>query len=105
MIIAPLAAGLVQMAISRSREYEADAQGRRNLRQPALARLGAGERSNAAPAPSVNVQPPSATRPWRTCTYREPAERARGMDNLFSTHPATASRIEALRRLAADMGR
>ena len=51
MILAPFAAMIVQMAISRTREYAAD--GRAHLRQPALAGFGAGQdRGNAAHLPT-----------------------------------------------------
>ena len=102
-ILAPLAAALVQMAISRSREYEADRVGAEIAGDPqALARAlqkieGMGKAGlvnhdaerNPATAHMFIINPLSG----------------QGADNLFSTHPATANRVEALMSLAAAMPR
>ena len=101
MIIAPLAAGLVQMAISRSREYEADRIGGEICGNPlwlasALEKIERGARA------TVNVA--AERNPAMAHMYIANPLSGRGADNLFSTHPATANRIEALRRLASEMG-
>ncbi|MCA8891656.1 MAG: zinc metalloprotease HtpX [Hyphomonas sp.] len=101
MIFAPLAAGLVQMAISRSREYEADRMGAEICGNPlwlasALEKIERGARSTINAAAERN--------PAMAHMYIANPLNGRGADNLFSTHPATANRIEALRRLASEMG-
>ncbi|MFK8254028.1 zinc metalloprotease HtpX [Ancylobacter terrae] len=101
MILAPMAAMVVQMAISRSREYEADKLGAEMCGQPmwlasALARI-----SNAAhQVPNMEAEHNPAT---AHMFIINPLSGAR-MDNLFSTHPATENRIAALRALAERMG-
>jgi heat shock protein HtpX len=100
MIIAPLAAGLVQMAISRSREYEADRRGAEICGNPlwlasALAKIERGARS------TVNQR--AEQNPAMAHMYIINPLAGRKGDALFSTHPATANRIEALRRLAHEM--
>jgi len=101
MIFAPMAAGLVQMAISRSREYEADKRGAEICGNPlwlaaALAKIDRGARSTINRRAEAN--------PAMAHMYiMNPLAGRRG-DNLFSTHPATQNRIEALNRLAAEMG-
>jgi heat shock protein HtpX len=99
MIIAPIAAGLVQMAISRSREYVADARGAEICGNPlwlasALEKIERGARA------SVNVQ--AERNPAMAHMYISNPLSGRGADNLFSTHPTTASRVVALRRMAGD---
>jgi len=102
VVLAPLAAMLVQMAISRTREYAADNMGARISGNPAglaaaLAKIEAGAHAienvhaeqNPAAAPLFIINPLSGAR----------------MDNLFATHPATENRIAALQQLAAQMGR
>ncbi|MEZ6013384.1 MAG: zinc metalloprotease HtpX [Hyphomonas sp.] len=101
MIFAPLAAGLVQMAISRSREYEADRLGAEICGNPlwlasALEKIERGARS------TINIA--AERNPAMAHLYIANPLNGRGADNLFSTHPATANRIEALRRLASEMG-
>ena len=101
MIFAPLAAGLVQMAISRSREYEADRMGAEICGNPlwlasALEKIERGARS------TVNIA--AERNPAMAHMYIANPLNGRGADNLFSTHPATANRVEALRRLASEMG-
>lgn len=101
MIFAPMAAALVQMAISRSREYEADRRGAEICGNPlwlasALQKIERGARA------SVNVA--AERNPAMAHMYIANPLNGRGADKLFSTHPVTANRIEALRRLAAEMG-
>lgn len=101
MIFAPMAAALVQMAISRSREYEADKRGAEICGNPlwlaaALAKIDRGARSTVNRRAEAN--------PAMAHMYiMNPLAGRRG-DNLFATHPATQNRIEALHRLAAEMG-
>jgi len=97
MILAPLAAALVQMAISRTREYEADRVGAEICGQP-LWLASALERIEAM-----------ASRIDNHAAERNPALahmfiinplHAHAHDRLFATHPATANRVAALRALA-----
>jgi len=101
VFLAPLAAGLIQMAISRTREYQADKLGAQICQRPlwlasALSKIsglakqipyGRAER-NPATAHMFIVNPLTG----------------QGMDNLFSTHPNTENRIAALKELAREMG-
>lgn len=101
MILAPMAAMLVQMAISRSREYEADRLGGEIVGNPrllarALEKISRGVQ--AIPNESAERNPASAH-----LFIMNPLSGAR-MDNLFSTHPNPANRIEALEKQAAAMG-
>lgn len=91
LILAPIAAGLIQAAISRSREYEADAAAARMIGtgEPlarALEKLEAG--AERVPA---HVNPAEAS------AYIVNPLRGRAMANLFSTHPPAADRIARLR--------
>lgn len=100
MIFAPMAAGLVQMAISRSREYEADKGGAEICGNPywlasALEKIDRGARSTLNKRAEAN--------PAMAHMYIMNPLAGRKGDSLFSTHPATANRIEALHKLAADM--
>ncbi|MBM3530706.1 MAG: zinc metalloprotease HtpX [Alphaproteobacteria bacterium] len=100
VILAPIAAMLVQMAISRTREYAADNLGARIAGRPewlasALARLEAG--AHAIPNDNAERNPATAH-----MFIVNPLSGER-MDNLFSTHPATENRIAALQQLAHDM--
>lgn len=101
MLLAPLAAGLVQMAISRSREYEADRVGAEIAGDPhALA--SALEKIEAHARRIVN---PTADRnPASAQLFIINPLSGRGADNLFSTHPNTANRVRALAELAGRMG-
>jgi heat shock protein HtpX len=101
MIVAPLAAMIVQMAVSRTREYAADRLGAEISGNPmslasALAKLQAG-------AQRIQNEPAEANPAMAHMFIVNPLSGAR-MDNLFSTHPATENRIAALRDLAASMG-
>jgi heat shock protein HtpX len=90
MILAPIAAALIQMAISRSREYEADATGARVCGNPlylanALRKLHAG--SQRIP---MNASPATAH------MFIVNPLRGGGMANLFSTHPPMEERVARL---------
>lgn len=96
-LLAPLAAGVMQMAISRQREYVADATGAEILGDPlpladALGKLQRGAEAqpmqvNQAAAPLYIVNPLAGLR-------------GRNFSKLFSTHPPTDERISRLRRMA-----
>ncbi|MDH4439706.1 MAG: zinc metalloprotease HtpX [Rhizobium sp.] len=93
MIVAPLAAMLVQMAISRTREYAADRRGAEICGQPrwlasALQKI-AGDASHIE-----NVE--AERNPATAHMFIINPLNGRRMDNLFSTHPDTRNRIEAL---------
>jgi len=102
MILAPMAAGLVQMAISRSREYEADRVGAEIAGDPnALASA-----LQKIEAYAKRIHNPTAERnPASGQLFIINPLAGRGADNLFSTHPATGNRVRALMDLAVKMGR
>jgi len=102
MILAPMAAGLVQMAISRAREYEADRIGAEIARDPhALASA-----LQKIEAYAKRIHNPTAERnPASGQLFIINPLAGRGADNLFSTHPNTGNRVRALTELALKMGR
>lgn len=102
VILAPIAAMLVQMAISRTREYSADRMGAMILGSPAPLMSGLVKIENAAhqiPNPSAENNPATAH-----MFIINPLTGGHGWDNLFATHPSTENRIAALQQLAAEMG-
>ena len=100
-ILAPMAAMVVQMAISRSREYEADRLGAQISGQPPALASALAKIDNAAHAiPNEEAERAPAT---AHMFIINPLSGQR-MDNLFSTHPDTANRIAALDRIARAMG-
>jgi heat shock protein HtpX len=101
VFLAPIAAMLVQMAISRTREYAADELGARISGRPDALASALAKISNAAqqiPNPDAERNPATAH------LFIVNPLTGHGMDNLFSTHPSTENRIAALQRLARDMG-
>ncbi|BBD99292.1 zinc metalloprotease HtpX [Sphingobium amiense] len=97
VFVAPFAAMIVQMAISRTREYGADRAGAEISGNPralasALAKISGA--AQAIPNPVVERNPATAQ------LYIVPTH----VSELFSTHPATEKRIAALQDIAADMG-
>lgn len=96
MVLAPLAAMLVQMAVSRSREYEADKGGARLSGNPlylasALRKLEAA--NSRQPMPKVN----EAT----AHMFIVSPLRGAGIKSLFSTHPPVEERVRRLESMAA----
>ncbi len=100
-ILAPMAAALVQMAISRSREYEADRIGAEICGQP-LWLASALEKIQAA-AGQIDNQPAERNPATAHMFIINPLH-AHSVDSLFSTHPNTANRISRLRQMAVEMG-
>src|SRR5262249_48373423 len=99
MILAPLAASLVQMAISRSREYEADRAGAEISGNPlwlasALQRLHEG--TQAIPNATAEANPATAH------MYIDNPLSGGGMRSLFSTHPPMEERIARLQAMASE---
>jgi len=97
VLVAPFAAMIVQMAISRTREYGADRGGAEISGKPlalasALAKISG--RAEQVPNRFVERNPAAAQ------LYIVPA----GVRSMFSTHPDTAERIAALQDMAHDMG-
>ena len=102
-ILAPIAAAIIQMAVSRSREYQADESGAYLSHDPgalasALRKLEVTTRQVPAPATlspaeaHLFIMNPLAGR------------RGSGFGNLFSTHPPTDQRIERLQAIARELG-
>lgn len=101
MIVGPLAAALVQMAISRAREYEADRVGAEICGKPlwlasALEKLGvlSGRIENKA----------AEENPATAHLFIVNPLHGHSVDSLFSTHPSLANRISRLREMAQEMG-
>ncbi len=95
LILAPLAAMLLQLAISRQREYSADATGARMVGQPyglisALQKLGAYNKR----IPTTAMSPTTSA----LCIVR-PMFGSETLSSLFSTHPPLEGRIAALREM------
>ena len=97
MILAPLAAMLVQMAISRTREYAADRAGAEICGHPmwlARALTKIEQLARGVLNPSAERNPASAH-----LFIINPLHMG-GVDNLFRTHPATQDRVRRLREMA-----
>jgi heat shock protein HtpX len=101
MILAPFAAMLVQMAISRSREYQADRMGAMLCGDPLW--LASALRKIEGYARQIRNEPAEAAPATAHLFIINPLS-GEGMDNLFSTHPNTENRIAELEKLAVEMG-
>lgn len=98
LILAPIAAMIIQMAISRSREYGADETGAEVSHDP-LALASALEKLEA-----YSQRIPLPVNPAVSHLFIIKPLTGESLQNLFSTHPPTGERIARLRRLAQQMG-
>jgi heat shock protein HtpX len=98
VILGPIAALLIQMAVTRSREYGADSSGAALTADPlalasALRKIEAYSRGT----------PPATTNPSTAYLFSSnPFKGGAGMAKLFSTHPPTAERVARLEAMAYD---
>ena len=98
MILAPMAAALIQMSISRSREYMADESSGEITRDPgaladALLKIESYAQQRTLAGATAKTAPMFIVCPFS----------ARSMQQMFSTHPSTADRVARLRAQAAAM--
>jgi heat shock protein HtpX len=96
-LLAPLAASVIQMAISRSREYEADRGGAELTGQP-LALASALEKIAVG---NANARVPLTTNPATAHMFIMNPLRGNWLMTMFSTHPPTADRIKRLESMVA----
>jgi heat shock protein HtpX len=101
MIVAPLAAMLIQMAVSRSREYGADEGGAKVTGDPLA--LASALRKLHMGAQNIPLQVNDATANATAHMFIVNPLTGRGLANLFSTHPPMEERIARLEAMAKDM--
>ncbi|PRY89445.1 zinc metalloprotease HtpX [Donghicola tyrosinivorans] len=101
MFLAPMAAALVQMAISRTREYAADRAGAEICGNP-LWLASALEHIQAGASQIENVA--AERNPATAHMFIINPLNGKRMDNLFATHPDTGNRVAALHQMAQEQG-
>ncbi|GAB3229719.1 zinc metalloprotease HtpX [Glycomyces halotolerans] len=97
MLLAPMAAGVIQMAVSRSREYEADADGARLTGDPLALASALQKISHGVDRMPARSDSPIA---GEAHLMIESPLRGGGLSTLFSTHPPTEQRVARLRQMA-----
>jgi heat shock protein HtpX len=101
MILAPIAAMLIQLGIGRQREFKADAGGAEISGQPLALASALKKLDAAAHRIPMRVEPAMAP----LAQVNPLAAHSRGLFKLFSTHPSTAERVARLERLAFGAAR
>ena len=100
-IVAPIGAMLIQFAISRQREFKADAVGSQISGRPRALASALTKLDAAAHRIPMNVAPAAAS---IALVNPLAAMRGRSLMTLFSTHPPTEKRVAALQAMAATSG-
>lgn len=98
MLVAPIVAGMIQLAVSRSREYMADERG---------ARIAGEARGLASALQKLEARAHAQAFPGAQATehvFIVNPFRGRGRTSVFSTHPSTQDRVRRLEALAAELG-
>ena len=98
-VVGPIAAGLIQMAVSRSREYQADESGAIISQDPEALASALLKLEEAAKVVPARLNPAQAH-----LFIVNPLRGGQGIAALFSTHPPTAERVRRLREIAARIG-
>jgi heat shock protein HtpX len=97
LVIAPIAGQIIKLAVSRNREYLADAQGALLTRYPP-GLIGALRKIEAAPH-AMHAANNATAHLWLDQPSRIPGENTSAMEKLFSTHPPIAERIRRLEEM------
>ena len=98
-LVGPIAAGLIRMAVSRSREYQADESGALLSQDPEALASALMKLEEAAKVVPARLNPAQAH-----LFIVNPLRGGQGLAALFSTHPPTAERVRRLREIAAQIG-
>ena len=98
-LVGPIAAGLIRMAVSRSREYQADESGAILSHDPEALASALLKLEEAAKVVPARLNPAQAH-----LFIVNPLRGGQGIGALFSTHPPTAERVRRLREIAARIG-
>ena len=100
LILAPIAAALIQMAVSRSREYKADEGGGELCGNPNYLADALEKISQYSTRRTMRNATEATAHMFIMCPFS-----AKDMQKLFSTHPSTEERVALLRRQAEEMKR
>ncbi len=98
LVLAPIAAAIIQLAVSRSREYKADEGGGRLCGNPDYLADALEKISGVSTRRSMAQATEATAHMFIACPFSK-----RDMSTLFSTHPAMSERIRLLRKQAEEM--
>ncbi|HJH57479.1 MAG TPA: zinc metalloprotease HtpX [Euryarchaeota archaeon] len=100
-ITLPIAAMLIQLGVSRNREYLADESGARLTGRPMALASALTKLESGCSAKTNTYDNPSTANMWISNPFGQ--RRTRGLVNLFRTHPSTPDRIERLKKLDEEI--
>ena len=100
-ITLPIAAMLIQLGVSRNREYLADESGGRLTGKPMALASALTKLENGCSARTNTYDNPSTANMWITNPFGQ--RRTRGLINIFRTHPTTPDRIARLKKLDEEL--
>ena len=100
-ITLPIAAMLIQLGVSRNREYLADESGGRLTGKPMALASALTKLENGCSARTNTYDNPSTANMWITNPFGQ--KRTRGLINIFRTHPTTPDRIARLKKLDEEL--